>query len=66
MEKVRSLLIGSGLLLAGTSAYALDYTEAVTQATTEINSAMDAALPVGIIVLAATIGWRLFKRFARG
>lgn len=66
MEKVRSLLIGSGLLLAGTSAYALDYAEAVTQATTEINSAMDAALPVGIIVLASVIGWRLFKRFAKG
>lgn len=66
MEKVRSLLIGSGLLLAGTSAYALDYAEAVTQATTEINSALDAALPVGILVLASVIGWRLFKRFAKG
>lgn len=66
MEKVRSVLIGSGLLLAGTSAYALDYAEAVTQATTEINSALDAALPVGILVLASVIGWRLFKRFAKG
>lgn len=66
MEKVRSLLIGSGLLLAGASAHALDYSEAVTAATTEINSAMNAALPVGIVVLAATIGWRLFKRFAKG
>lgn len=66
MEKVRSVLIGAGLMLAGASAYALDYAEAVTSATTEINSAMNAALPVGIIVLSAVIGWRLFKRFAKG
>lgn len=66
MEKVRSLLIGSGLMLAGASAHALDYADAVSSATTEINAAMDAALPVGILVLASVIGWRLFKRFAKG
>jgi len=45
---------------------AVDYTAAATAATTEVNSAITAALPIGIIVMAAVIGWRLFKRFAKG
>jgi len=57
------------LLSAGISAptfAAVDYTVAATSATTEVNSAIAAALPVGIVVMAAVIGWRLFKRFAKG
>lgn len=66
MSKLNALLTGGALALIGASASALDYSGAASAATTEINSAMSAALPVGIVVMAAVIGWRLFKRFAKG
>lgn len=63
-------VLSAGIVVAGafsTSASAVvDYTAAALSATTEVNSAIAAAIPVGIVVLAAVIGWRLFKRFARG
>lgn len=47
-------------------ANAVDYASAATAADTEVDSAIAAALPVGIVVMASLIGWRLFKRFAKG
>lgn len=32
----------------------------------QISPALTAAIPVALAVLAVTIGWRVFKRFARG
>jgi len=65
MKKKVLAVAMTGMLLP-VMAHAVDYTAAATAATTEVNSAVAAAIPVGILVLAATIGWRLFKRFARG
>lgn len=61
--KLAALAVGS---LAAVPAMAIDYSTAVTAATTEINSAMEDGVGLGILVLAAVIGWRVFKRFAKG
>jgi len=53
-------------LLSVPAVYAVDYAAAATAADTEVDSAIAAALPVGIVVMASLIGWRLFKRFAKG
>ena len=67
MRKTLATIGGSALaLVSGASFASIDYTSAVTSATTEVISAISAALPVGILVLSAVIGWRLFKRFAKG
>lgn len=66
VNDMRRFFLGLALSLMGASAYAVDYTAAATSATTEVNAAIAAGLPVGIVVLVAIIGWRLFKRFARG
>lgn len=71
MTKLKKLATGSSVALMGAvlsvpSFAAVDYTSAATSATTEVNAAIAAALPVGIVVMAAVIGWRLFKRFAKG
>lgn len=34
--------------------------------TGEVGGAVEAAVPIAIPILAALVGWRLFKRFARG
>lgn len=41
-------------------------TDAGADLLAEITPALTVAVPVGIAVLAATIGWKVFKRFARG
>ncbi|WP_428625418.1 major coat protein [Sedimenticola sp.] len=65
-NRIVALVVGALGLIAGFSAHAVDYTAAATSATTEVNASITAALPVGILVMAAVIGWRLFKRFAKG
>lgn len=40
--------------------------EAVSAITEQVGGALPIALGVGGLILAATIGWRLFKRFVRG
>jgi len=62
----RKLATAASLLVLSAPVYAVDYTAAATAADTEVDAAIAAALPVGIVVMAAVIGWRLFKRFARG
>lgn len=70
-----NLLSGAlGLVLGavGTSAFAqeasstVDYSGMVSGMTAEIGTAISAALPVAGIVLAALIGYRIFKKFAKG
>lgn len=56
----------AALLVLSAPVYAVDYTSAATAADTEVDTAIAAALPVGIVVMASLIGWRLFKRFAKG
>lgn len=34
--------------------------------TAEIGDAVSAAVPIAIPIIAAFVGWRIFKRFARG
>jgi len=58
--------IALGSVMAAGSAMAIDFTAAATSATTEINNALNAAVPVGIVVLTAVVGWGVFKRFAKG
>lgn len=41
-------------------------TSAATTLTAQIGSAAGVAIPVGVAVLAIGVGWRLFKRFAKG
>ena len=59
-----ALVLGGSLLPF--MSHAVDYAAAATAADTEVDAAIAAALPVGIVVMAALIGWRLFKRFAKG
>lgn len=48
----------------------IDLGSSITAAVTAINEQVGGTLPqaltVGGLILAATIGWKLFKRFARG
>jgi hypothetical protein len=65
---VRKALVAVGSMCASVAALAvtqIDYSTAVTSATTEVTGAITAALPIGILVLSAVVGWKLFKRFAR-
>lgn len=39
---------------------------AVAEITEQVGGALPVALPVAGALLAATIGWRIFKRFVRG
>lgn len=39
---------------------------AVTAINAQVGGALPIALPVAGAILAATIGWKLFKRFVRG
>lgn len=41
-------------------------TAAATALTEQVAAALPIALPIGAAILAVTIGWKLFKRFARG
>lgn len=66
MDVKKFLVVPVASLLTAPAFAAVDYTAAATSATTEVNAAITAALPIGILVMAAVIGWRLFKRFARG
>ena len=43
----------------------MDFSALATSVGTEATSAITAAIPVIVIVLGATIGYRLFKRFAK-
>lgn len=62
---VRSAVV-AGSVLASVNAMALDYTGAATAATTEVNAAFTAALPIGALVLGAFVGWGIFRRMSRG
>jgi hypothetical protein len=44
----------------------LDFTAIGTKITEELTPAIAAAMPIAGIVLACGIGWKLYKRFARG
>jgi len=66
MNRFSKVLAGASAFVLSLPVYAVDYTSAATAADTEVDAAIAAALPVGIVVMAAVIGWRLFKRFARG
>lgn len=39
---------------------------AATAVTTQVGGALPIALPIAGAILAASIGWKLFKRFVRG
>lgn len=39
---------------------------AATAVTEQVGAALPIALPIGGAILAVGIGWRLFKRFAKG
>lgn len=43
----------------------VDYTAAATSVTGELTPAIAAALPIGGVILAAGIGWKLFRRFTK-
>lgn len=59
--------VGAALLVvAGAASAEVDYSSLVTATTSEIGAAITAALPVAALVLGAIIGFKIFKRFARG
>jgi len=69
MKLVKKVALGVVASLASISAFAttsVDYTTLATSATTEATGAISGAIPVGGLVLAAMIGWKVFKRFAKG
>lgn len=70
MKKMNVLVrygVGASLAaVAGVASAATDYSGLVTATTGEINAGITAALPVAALVLGAMIGFKIFKRFARG
>jgi len=69
MKLIKKVGLGLAASLASISAFAttsVDYTTLATSATTEATGAISGAIPVGGLVLAAMIGWKVFKRFAKG
>lgn len=69
-KKAFPILGAAGLVGAlSTSAFAapvLDFSGIGTALTAELTPAITAAMPIAGIILAATIGWKLYKRFAKG
>lgn len=69
-KKILPILGAVGMLGAlSTNAFAepvLDFTGIGTSLTAELTPAITAAMPIAGIILAATIGWKLYKRFAKG
>lgn len=43
----------------------LDFTGVSAAVTTELSPAITAAMPIAGVILAAGIGWKLYKRFTR-
>jgi hypothetical protein len=44
----------------------MDFSALATSLGTEVTSAISASIPVIVIVLGATVGYRVFKRFVKG
>jgi len=44
----------------------MDFTALATNLGTVVSGAITAAIPVIVIVLGATVGYRVFRRFIRG
>jgi len=68
----QKLVVACGLgMVAGMSAEpahavaVLDFTAVGTSITSELTPAITAAMPIAGIILAAGIGWKLYKRFCR-
>jgi nucleoside recognition membrane protein YjiH len=69
-KKAIPVLSAAGAVAAGaTNALAtpiLDFTAIGTAITGELSPAITAAMPIAGLALAATIGWKIYKRFAKG
>ena len=69
MKKIVAVLAGvSALAVSALPALAqpvLDFTAVGTAVTGELTPAIAAAMPIAGIILAAGIGWKLYKRFTK-
>lgn len=57
--------IGSAVTAPAHAANVLDFSGVGTAITTELTPAITAAMPIAGIILAAGIGWKLYKRFTK-
>ena len=62
--------VGAGLLVAlsavqASAAAVMDFSGVSTAVTAELSPAITAAMPIAGVILACTIAWKLFKRFAK-
>lgn len=62
---VGAAVIGTTVTAPAHAAAVLDFTAVGTAITTELTPAIAAAMPIAGIILAAGIGWKLYKRFTR-
>lgn len=69
MKKLVAVLAGvSAVAVSSISAFAepvLDFTAVGTSVTSELTPAISAAMPIAGIILAAGIGWKMYKRFTK-
>ncbi|MBT1074454.1 major coat protein [Geobacter grbiciae] len=70
MSKKFLAVVGSAVAVAASASAALatpvlDFTAVGTAVTGELTPAIAAAMPIAGIVLAAGIGWKLYKRFTK-
>lgn len=64
--KVLSSAVALCALSAASFAAATDWSATITGVTGEVNGAITAALPVAAIIIGATIGFKVIKRFVKG
>lgn len=58
-------VVGASMPAPSHAAAVLDFTNVGTAITTELTPAITAAMPIAGIILAAGIGWKLYKRFTK-
>lgn len=65
----KALVLGTSLCLMATSSFAAitaDYAGLGTAIETEVSSGLAVFLPIGGVVLAIGLAWRIGKRFVKG
>lgn len=69
LDRIKKVVAAVGLSVAtAVPAFAdpiLDFTGVGTAVTAELSPAITAAMPIAGIILAAGIGWKLYKRFTK-
>lgn len=66
MKKFYSVLIAcAAILVAGSAMASMDFSSLTTSLTTEVGSALTAVVSIAALILGATVGYRVYKRFTK-